>query len=361
MLTLLMVSMALHLGAQTSVNNAVTEYSQLIHNYNLISLGSATFDNYGDTEGPLAINGNLTLTGSGAVATQPAEFGLTSNPTLYVNGQLTLGGTNMLNSGYASLPNLTGTWTWNASQKTLTGGGGALSSINSSSPQAGNNPRTNPAPSGWNWSTLSSSFTAISNTLAAATTNGTITISGQTMSFVAPTGMTSGVAVFTLNAALLNGDMYNGTMFSNVQFNVPNNIDFVINVINAAGTTIFGTGVNFNSGGNYDQLLWNIEPTMSGGHPVTTSVSLGNGGDFYGSVLAPEVDISNACNAIIDGQVVAANFDDEGAELHYTGFVAVLVPEPGTYGAGAVVLCGLAIAWRHRRNRSGLGRQTEPL
>jgi len=262
----------------------------------------------------------------------------------------------MLNSGYASLPHLTGSWSWNASQDTLTGGGGALSSINAGSSRSGTDPRLNPAPTGWNWSTLSSSFVAISNTLAAATSNGTITISGQTMSFVAPTGMTSGVAVFTLNAALLNGNQYNGTTFSNVQFNVPNNIDFVINVINAAGNTIFGTGVNFNSGGNYDQLLWNIEPTMSGGHPVTTSVSLGNGGDFYGSVLAPEVEISNACNAIIDGQVVAQTFEDDGAELHYLGFTAVLVPEPGTYGAGAVVLCGLAIAWQQRRRRTAAPR-----
>jgi hypothetical protein len=355
-LTTMMVGLALRLGAQTAAQQAVSSYDGLIQNYNLITFGNATLDNYGDTQGGLAIGGNLTLSSAGSIAT---DIGNTSTPTLYVNGQLSLqnNAQTYLSNGFASTPNVNtntvsnGTWTWSTGQDQLTNtkDSGFLSTINSSASNKASDPLTNNATPGWNWTTLQSQMVAISNTLAATTATGTISVSpGQVMSFVAPTGVTSGVVVFDLNANLLtgSGNVYNGKTFSTIQFNVPNNVNFVINVVNAAGKTIFGSGVNFNTVGNSNQLLWNIEPATSG----TTTVSIEAGGQFAGSVLAPDVNLDNAMCTVINGQIVADEFTDDGEELHDTDFTSCLVPEPGVYGAGAALLCGLAIGGRQWRD-----------
>lgn len=321
---------------QTDVDNLETDYS----NFNLISFGTTSLTNYGDTEGGLAVNGSLTLD-AGAIATQPGTFGLNSNPTLYLTGSsLTLNGTVMLNSGYASLRNLnSNNWSWNPSDDTLSGGGGALNSTNAGTVDAGHNPIGNPAPSGWNWSTETSSLSTISTSLKNASATGTISVNSNNLVFTAPNGQTSGVVVFSLNAANISGgNTYNGQGFSNIQINVPAGLTYVINVINAGGTTLFGNGVNFNSGSNDNQLLWNFEGSGN--------VTLDNGGYFYGAILAPSASIS--ATTVIDGQVAADGFSDCGYELHDTDFTpaTVATPEPSTYALSAVGLCALAIAAR---------------
>jgi len=339
--------------AQTAGQQAVASFDQLVRSYNLISLGNASFTSYGDTEGALAVAGNLSLDG-GAVATKTPAAGVGPAPTLYVGGNLTLNGTTSLNSGYASTPALGGGWSWDGTQARLSGGGGVLSTINSSDSLARSDPRGNPAPTAWNWTTLADSFKSISATLAAIPPTGTISISGQTLSLLAPVSAQTGdVVTFTLNANLLSGNTYDGQMFSNVQFNVPAGLNFVVNVVNADGKTLFGTGsgINFNSGSGYDALLWNIVAADNGG--PTPSVSLGNGGQFFGAVLAPSVNLSNAGGTAVNGQVVAANYTHSGAELHYTDYTPTLVfsavPEPSTWGACGLGLCFLAVVVRRLR------------
>ncbi len=83
-------------------------------------------------------------------------------------------------------------------------------------------------------------------------------------------------------------------------------------------------------------------------------MSLGNGGQFYGSVLAPHINLSNANNTSINGQIVAASLSYSNAELHDTAFtpVGVLVPEPSTYALWGAGLCALGFSarrWRERR------------
>ena len=62
---------ALVASAQVAVNNAVYAYDQAMRNYGLITFGNTTLSNYGDTWGPLAVGGNLTLNGSGSIAQKP--------------------------------------------------------------------------------------------------------------------------------------------------------------------------------------------------------------------------------------------------------------------------------------------------
>ena len=341
--------------AQTTAQQAVASFDQLVRSYNLISLGNASFASYGDTEGAVAVAGNLSLDG-GSVATKTPAAGVGPAPTLYVGGNLTLNGTTSLNSGYASTPSLGGGWSWDGTQARLSGGGGVLSTVNSSDALARSDPRGNPVPSAWNWTTLADSFKSISATLAAIPPTGTISISGQTLSLIAPVSAQTGdVVTFTLDASLLSGNTYNGQMFSNVQFNVPTGLDFVVNVVNAEGKTLFGTGsgITFNSGSGYDALLWNIVAEDDGG--PTPSVSLGNGGQFFGAVLAPSVNLSNAGGTAVNGQVVAGSYTHSGAELHYTDYSPTLVfsavPEPSTWGACGMGLCFLAVVVRRLKRR----------
>ena len=324
----------------TSLATELETFQTDVRNYNVISFGNSTFTNFGDTQGPLAIGGNLTLDG-GTVAAQPGNFGVDSDPTLYVAGQLTLSGETQLDSGYASTPALDCSWMWNASTKTLSDSSGSLDSTNAGSADAANNPIDNPAPANWSWSTAASQLTTVSNALAGATSNGTISVSSQNLVLTAPTNPSTGVDVFTLNANDISGNTYNGQTFSNVQINVPTGVNYVINVINAAGTTIFGSGVNVNSGTNDSQVLWNIEGSGT--------VTLG-GGQFIGSVLAPTATINNGGSTIVTGQVVADSFNDNDAETHYQAFVvgSVVVPEPATFAWCALGLCGLVAVLRRR-------------
>lgn len=338
----------------TLLDAAVAQFDQNVRNYNLISFGNASFTSYGDTEGGLAIAGNLSLDG-GAIAAQPGKFGLTNDPTLYLGGSLSVNNTAYLQSGYAAINSVANPgWSWSAIDNRLTNGGSTFSTINTPNPLGDIDPRLNAGPSGWSFASLQSSFLGISQTLAGATANGSISISGQTLNLAANNPAATGVIVFDLDANLLSGSSYNGQYFSNVQFSVPTGSAYVVNVRNAAGRTLFGSGVNFNSGSGYEHLLWNVVDATA---DSAEDVRFGNGGQFFGAILAPTFNVFNDLNTAVNGQVVAGSYTHSGAELHFTGFdYSYEVPEPATYGAlGAAACCALALL-RRRRAQAGAKR-----
>ncbi len=353
------------LCAQVSVNNAVYTIDQTIRQYGLISFGDASFTNYSSTWGPLAVGGDLTLSGSGSIAQQGYMFN-SSDPTLYVAGDLNLSGWDWthLQNGYASLPNLTGSWTWDQNQKRLTSGNASLSTSNTPDPLGSVDPRNNSGPADWDFATIQSELAAASTELANATATGLITLNSQTLSFNA-NGATDGVVVFNLDMNLFNGSLYdangngswnqNQERVSQVVINVPAEVTFVINVQNADGRTIFD-GINFNAGTNNDQILWNITPELNGG--LGASVSLGGQSRFYGTVLAPMVDLTNSGWVSPEGQVIAATYSHSNASLNYAQFETFVsftpVPEPRTWaGAGvAAALVSVFLQRRRRQNRA---------
>ena len=333
--------------AQAVLTTDVNGFASDVRNYNLVSLGNATFTGSSDTQGGIAVGGNLSIAGGWTIGSTYSDD---PNPELYLNstGTLTMGGTVDLNTGFASIASATTAngWTFNdPNANDLHGGGGDLN-VNSSDPKASIDPDANAGPTGWNWTTETSGLKSISSSLSTQTATGTIAVNSQNLDFTSTA--TSGVVVFDLNAAQLSGGSYNGNSFDNISISVPTGVDYVINVLNLCdGQTLFGSGANFNSGTNDDQLLWNFVDTGS-----AIGVTVSDGGNFYGSVLAPNVNITD--NTTIDGQVAAASFTDSGVEMHDLSFDSVVEPEAPTFALCAVALCGgmVLVCRRFRLARS---------
>jgi choice-of-anchor A domain-containing protein len=316
---------------------AVNNFDALVRNYNLVSFGNASFNGH-DTEGGLAVKGNLTLSSVPVAAHHSAG----ADPTLFVSGKLTLQNDSHLNNGYASInPAKNGHLTVTGNQ-VKSSGGKLLLNANTS------NPLTNAGPANWNWATIESQAISLSATLKNAAQTGTIAVNmaNQTLTF-ASTTTAAGVVVFQLDASKLGQSSYNGiNNVNNIAFNLAANQTAVVNVINANNKTIF-SGYNFNDNGHVgDQLLWNFN-----GSGTVTIGSQGNA--FFGSILAPQMTINNSNNRL-DGQLIVKNLNYSGAELHFEEFapIGVLVPEPSTYALWTIALCGAGLWWHRRRVRA---------
>lgn len=358
---------ALALGSQGAIRaataaEAAAAFDTLVGSYNLVSLGNARLLNYGDTEGGIAAGGSLTIDG-GAIAAHPEKTGQPASfASLYVNGAVNYtgnGGMIQMQSGHAALPNFGNGNQWDSAAKRLRHGNtDILSQINSTDPLGSTDPRAvvlNPA---WNFAALAATARSISATLAASAPAGSISVVGQNLTFSAGAAPAHGAIVFDFDASLLSGNLYAGSLISNIAIQVPADALFIINVFNANGRTLFGGGINFNYNDSYTRLLWNIVGGP-GLDAASQTVTFGNGGQFYGGILAPDFTVKNL-NTSINGQIVAGGFDYSGAELHFTGFdfpndpteTPAPVPEPATYGTfGAAVLLGLAFLRRKAKAR----------
>lgn len=339
-----------------TVEQALLQFDQKVRDYNVITFGNTTLSGGQDVEAGLAVQGNLTLNGGWSIGSHPSEFDENSNPTLFVGGSLAIssGSNAKLESGYASLANIGSGWNWNGTTDTISkSGNGTLSTINSPHALADINPKSNAAPSGWNWTTLKSDMLSLSTSFNAFANNGNISVNTatQTLEFKANAGA-KGPIVVDLDLNILNGTSYNGKYFSNVNFILPTNTTFIVNVLNAnaAGDTIFGAGVNFNGSAYASRLLWNFVDSTPTGTPTT--ISIGNGGEFSGSILAASYAVTNYNGTLINGQVVAASLDLTCNELHYAGFCPPEVPEPSTYGVIGAAACLGVLVLRTRRQRA---------
>jgi choice-of-anchor A domain-containing protein len=329
----------------SSVVSDVAAFSSDTRNDNLVALGNVVLNGSSDTQGGIAVQGNLTFGGSWGIGNNTSDD---PNPTLYLNstGTLNLGGNTVtLNNGYASIASATSAhgWNWNSpNPKDLTATGAAGSGtldVNSNDALASTDPDLNAGPANWSWSTEDSNLDSISSDLTSATTNGTISVdAGGNM--VLSTSATKGIVVFDLDASQLSQGQF--ADLKNIQLDVPTGMNYVINVLNLCDNQDLFQNVNFNSGTNDDQLLWNF----SGASAVTVQL----GGNFYGSILAPTINITD--NTTINGTVVADNFTDNGVELHDTDdFVDLNVPEPRTFALWAVGLCGAMVLVGRRLRR----------
>lgn len=320
--------------AQTTAE-AINIFDGLVRNYNLVAFGNASFSGH-SIEGSLAVRGDLSLSSTPVAS----HHGAGTDPTLFVSGKLTLQNDSHLQRGYASI-NSSQNAHLSVSGNQVTSSGGKLILNGSTS-----NPKTNAGPANWNWATIQSQAISLSQTLKNAAQSGTIAVNqgNQTLTFTSSTSQ-AGVVVFQLDASKLGQSSYDGiNNVTNVAFNLAANQTAVVNVINADGRTIF-SGYNFNDNGNVGgHLLWNFNGSGT--------AQIGNNGDFFGSILAPEMTLQNRNNRL-DGQLIVKDINYSGAQLHFEEFapIGVLVPEPATYAWWTVALCAAGWWWQRRRIR----------
>lgn len=329
-------------SAQMSVEQAVVTFETQINQFNVLTGQNMILTNT-HTDGAIATRGDFTVNSSSVLSMNGAT--LQDLPSVYVAGNLYLGGhNNQLNTGSVYAPNYAATTSWsqpNASQRSLVSSGGSLRLDNSDTTLAG---LTTAPTSSWDIDTAYSSLSQASIALSLAEATGTISASSNNL--VLNTSVTSGVAVFNLDAST-----FGSTSGLNVQIPVPDDLLYVINVFNADDTTLFAGSNGNASGDSAERILWNIVPYSN----PTTSSTVNFGANFYGSILAPLMDI-NVSNRYVNGQIVANNYSHSGAEVHHVKFDASsisfsAVPEPSSWGLMAFAMAGVGLTFQRNRHR----------
>ena len=301
-----------------------------------------------ESEGPIAIGGNLTVGGNYQVNIHSVgTFSVSNAPIgLFVGGQVILSsGSLQVNSGrYVKIGNCAAsnikTWYVDnnnaASNIYITGSGASYAStpninINSNNTtwgtavSASNNPvcDANTATE-INFATAFSTMQASATNMAACNTSGNIlsnpnqNIFGSTISSVLTGGqikitLASGTNVLNVSGADLNS-VTNGITFTN---SPDANHVLVINV-NAAGSYTWNV---WNQGGvsatNAPFILYNFYNT--------TSLNIAGNNTIEGTVFAPNAAITKTVNqSNIEGQVIGQSFVQSGGELHYYPFTPTI-------------------------------------
>lgn len=307
-------------------------------NFNVFLQNDAQLIN-NETEGPVAMGGNLNVNGGYQVSTNySGTYSVSGVPvTLVVGGHITwTSGTLQVNhSGYVKIGSTTGAHVWYTDEN------GAYSPIRiTSTADYNSTPRimlqvssntigvsasTNPVAQA-GLIDFSSAFAAMRNysdTMHTYTDNAYLTNSGGTV--IPHTSLPSQVKI-TLNTGLnvlnVNGsDLSSLTDF--IYNNAPSASRYLVINVNAPGT--FNWHV-CNSGGiglsNCPYILYNFYNC--------TTLNIVGGGAVEGTVFAPRANIVKTSNmANIEGQVIAMSYVHGGGENHYAVFTPSL-PGCGT-------------------------------
>ncbi len=297
-----------------------------------------------ESEGPIAIGGDLTVNGNYQVNIHNnGTFAVSNVPIgLFVGGKVNLSsGSLQVNSGrYVKIGNCASsnikTWYRDNNNATsniyITGSAASYAStpninINSNAlawgteVSAANNPVCD-ANTGSEIS-FSSAFTtmkASATSLSNCTTTGNIlsnpngNVFGSTISSVLTSGqvkitLATGTNVLNVSGSDLNS-VTNGITFTNS----PDASHVLVINVNAAGSFIWNVwnqaGI---SGNNAPYIIYNFYNT--------TSLSIAGNSTIEGTVFAPNADITKTVNqSNIEGQVISQSLVQSGGELHYYPF-----------------------------------------
>ena len=298
-----------------------------------------------ESEGPIAIGGNLTVAGNYQVNIHGINaFSVSNVPIgLFVGGQVNLSsnslqvdGTSYVKIGNCASSNVK---VWYVDQNNaasniyITGSSASWSSTPNINVNAHDNSWGTPVVSASNnpvcdantgteinFATAFSTMQAAATSLAACSSSGNIlsnpngNIHGSTISGVLTGGqlkitLASGTNVLNVSGSDLNS-VTNGITFTN---SPDANHVLVINV---------------NASGSFTWNVWNQAGIGGGAAPYiiynfynTTSLNIAGNSTIEGTVFAPNADITKTINqSNIEGQVIGLSFVQSGGELHYYPF-----------------------------------------
>lgn len=288
------------------INRAVELFDENVRNYNLIALGDAYHAH--TTEGAIAVAGLLQLTGTGTQQLASTYGTGSTDPAVYVGGEVQLrpGGILQSNQGSISLPRQFDA-TWDPTQRRLYTDSSRSSWVQMASPD---NPVLNSGPANWDLDALRASFSEVSDTLGSATATGSFRLEGQTLSL---SGAQWGLGVFDLDVS-----RFDWMGVSLLDLSVPSDAVYVINVRNADGATFLGNLNTRASGTSAQRLLWNF---VGKGE-----ATLANNGELYGSILAEDWHL-RFLDKQVTGQLVAGSFESQAPTvLRYASFTPAALP-----------------------------------
>jgi choice-of-anchor A domain-containing protein len=299
--------------------------------FNVFLQNGATFIN-NETEGPVAIGGNLTIGGSYQVSTnQTGTYTVNSvKVTLLVGGKILYSAGNSLQvnqNGYVKIGDSTGSYVWykdnnNAYSPIRITPGNTYNaspkiSLSANSLNLGVSATNNPVFQGnlIDFPTVftdlkfkSTSMSLCSDNTLLTTPNGNPLASHTGLPNQVKITLATGINYLNLAAADMNA-------VQNFTFNnQPSSTRILIINVNAPGTfnwNVWNTGGI--GGSNTPFILYNFYNT--------TTLNIQGNGSVEGTVFAPYADITKTANhANVEGQVIAQSYYHNGGENHYYPF-----------------------------------------
>ena len=301
-------------------------------NFNVFTLGNTTLTT-NESEGPIAIGGDLTITGSYQVAIHSAGTFLVGNKPigLLVNGKVNYQSGNsvqVLSNAYVKIGNANGSTVWYADQNNatppirITPNSNYNSSprieLNSNAPSLGVSVNNNPV-----FQSNLLDFNAAFQTMKASSLS--ISQCTQNIQLTNPNGQSITNATLT-NQVKIN--LQNGINYWNITGAQLNSVDEISfnNVKPSASKVLI---INVDASGTFNWDVWNQGgigfqdcPYIMYNFYNTTTLNITNGASIEGTIFAPFADIfkGSGNQSNIEGQVIANSFSHSGGEVHYAIF-----------------------------------------
>lgn len=315
-------------------------------NFNVFTSGNATLTT-NESEGPVAIGGDLVIAGNYQVALHSAGTFMVSNVKigLLVNGKVNYQGGNSLqvnSNGYVKIGNPTGSTVWYADQNNatppirITPNSNYNSSpkimLQASAPSLGVSVNNNPVfqsnlldfPAAFQTMKASSlSISQCTSNVHLTNPNGQ-SIPSTNLPHQVKINMQNGINYWNISAADLNA----------VQVLTFNNKPSASKVL----------VINVNAAGTFNWHVWNQAGVGFSDAPFimynfynTTQLNINNGATTVGTVFAPFAHVFKGAGnqSNIQGQVIAKSFIHSGGEVHYAIF------SPTVVGCAAVPVAGV--------------------
>jgi choice-of-anchor A domain-containing protein len=301
-------------------------------NFNVFTLGNTTLTT-NETEGPIAIGGDLTINGSYQVAIHNAGTFLVNNVPigLLVNGKVNYQGGNSVqvnSNAYVKIGNANGSTVWYADQNNatppirITPNSNYNSSprimLQANAPSLGVNVNNNPVLQS-NLLDFASAFqTMKASSLSIAQCTENVQLTNPNGQSIPTTNLPNQVKI----------NLQNGINYWNITAADLHEVQII--TFNNKPTASRVLVINVNAAGTFNWNVWNQAgigfqdcPFIMYNFYNTTQLNITNGSTIEGTVFAPFADIvkGSGNQSNMEGQVIANSFSHSGGEVHYALFL----------------------------------------